>query len=70
MELESTSTSITPSADAVSQLYASGKSIVQVASELGITYGKARNLLRDSGTPLRDASARLKGRTGGKREVK
>ena len=45
------------------ELYASGKSVSEVASALSITYGKARRLIQESGTPVRDASARLKGRT-------
>lgn len=50
-------------AASVSALYTSGKSIVEVATALGITYGKARKLLAAAGTPLRDPSERLKGRT-------
>ena len=45
------------------ELYASGKSVAEVASALSVTYGKARRLIEQSGTPVRDASARLKGRT-------
>lgn len=45
------------------QLYSTGKPVVEVAKELGITYGKARRLINESGTPIRDASSRLKGRT-------
>ena len=45
------------------QLYSQGKPVVEVARELGITYGKARKLIDSSGTPIRDASSRLKGRT-------
>lgn len=44
-------------------LYTSGKPVVEVATELGVTYGKARKLITESGTPIRDASSRLKGRT-------
>ena len=40
-----------------------GKSVVEVAQELGITYGKARKLIADSGTPIRNTSDRLKGKT-------
>jgi len=36
---------------------------VEVAKELGITYGKARKLIDASGTTIRDGSSRLKGRT-------
>lgn len=45
------------------ELYASGKTVYEVAVSNGITYGKARQLIIASGTPIRDASARLKGRT-------
>ena len=45
------------------QLYSQGKPVVEVAKALGITYGKARRLIADSGTDIRDASSRLKGRT-------
>lgn len=48
---------------AAAQLYSSGKPVVEVAKELGITYGKARRLINESGTTIRDASTRLKGRT-------
>jgi len=44
-------------------LYTEGKSVVEVAQELGITYGKARKLIADSGTPIRNTSDRLKGKT-------
>lgn len=52
---------VTPQAAA--QLYSQGKPVVEVAKALGITYGKARRLIADSGTDIRDASTRLKGRT-------
>lgn len=45
------------------QLYAAGKSVAEVAAAMNITYSKARRLISESGTPVRDASARLKGRT-------
>lgn len=45
------------------ELYASGKSVAEVAAAMNITYSKARRLINESGTPVRDASARLKGRT-------
>ena len=44
-------------------LYTEGKSVVEVAQELGITDGKARKLIADSGTPIRNTSDRLKGKT-------
>ena len=53
----------TPTPQAAAQLYAEGKPIVEVAQALGVTYGKARKLINESGTPVRDASSRLKGRT-------
>jgi len=52
---------VTPQAAA--QLYSQGKPVVEVAKDLGITYGKARKLIDASGTTIRDASTRLKGRT-------
>lgn len=45
------------------QLYSAGKPVVEVARDLGITYGKARKLIDASGTTIRDGSSRLKGRT-------
>jgi len=50
-------------AQQAAQLYAQGKPVVEVARDLGITYGKARKLIAASGTDIRDASTRLKGRT-------
>jgi hypothetical protein len=45
------------------ELYAAGKSVAEVAAAMNITYSKARRLISESGVPVRDASARLKGRT-------
>lgn len=45
------------------ELYSAGKSVAEVATQMSITYSKARRLIKDSGTPVRDASSRLKGRT-------
>lgn len=45
------------------ELYASGMSVSEVAAATNVTYSKARRLIQDSGTPIRDASSRLKGRT-------
>ncbi len=45
------------------ELYASGMSVIEVARETNITYSKARKLIRDNGTEIRDGSARLKGKT-------
>jgi hypothetical protein len=53
----------TPTPEAAAQLYTEGKPVVEVAQALGVTYGKARKLINQSGTPVRDASSRLKGRT-------
>lgn len=44
-------------------LYSAGKSVIEVAQELGITYGRARKLIADSGTSIRNTSDRLKGKT-------
>ena len=44
-------------------LYRAGKSVDEVATELSITYGKARKLIAESGTPIRNTSDRLKGKT-------
>lgn len=54
-------TSVT--AEQVAALYVEGKSVDEVAKSLGITYGKARKLIQDSGTPIRNTSDRLKGKT-------
>jgi hypothetical protein len=56
-----TTSTVTPSQAA--QLYSEGKSVVEVAQALGITYGKARKLIADSGTDIRNTSDRLKGKT-------
>ena len=53
----------TASPQQAAALYSAGKSVVEVAQELGITYGKARKLISDSGTPIRNTSDRLKGKT-------
>ena len=54
-------TTVTPQQAAA--LYTAGKSVVEVAQELGITYGKARKLISASGTEIRNTSDRLKGKT-------
>ena len=56
-----TTVTVTPSE--VAELYTAGKSVDEIAKELGITYGKARKLIADSGTPIRNTSDRLKGKT-------
>lgn len=60
-EVKTMSTEIT--AKKAGELYAGGMSVVEVAREVNVTYSKARKLIQDSGTPIRDASSRLKGRT-------
>lgn len=50
-------------AEAAGRLYSTGMSVDAVAKSNGISYPKARRLIRDSGVELRDPSARLKGRT-------
>jgi hypothetical protein len=52
---------LTPQAAA--QLYTTGKTVYEIAVMNGITYSKARKLIVASGTPIRNASDRLKGRT-------
>jgi hypothetical protein len=56
-----TTSELTPQRAA--ELYMSGQTVYQVAVSNGITYGQARKLIVASGTPIRDASSRLKGRT-------
>lgn len=60
-DVTTTAAAVTPQAAAT--LYTAGKPVVEVAKELGITYGRARKLIATSGTPIRDASSRLVGRT-------
>jgi hypothetical protein len=45
------------------ELYASGQSVIEVAREYNMTYAQVRKLIGASGTPIRNASDRLKGRT-------
>lgn len=45
------------------ELYASGQTVIEVARAHGLTYSKAHKLIKASGTPIRSASDRLKGRT-------
>jgi hypothetical protein len=58
-----TTMSIEVTATKAGELYSTGKSVAEVAAALNVTYSKARRLIQDSGTPVRDASTRLKGRT-------
>ena len=63
-EIQTKGTNVTEATpQAAAQLYSQGKPVVEVAKELGITYGKARKLIDASGTTIRDSSSRLKGRT-------
>ena len=63
-EIQTKGTNVTEATpQAAAQLYSQGKPVVEVAKELGITYGKARKLIDASGTTIRDSSGRLKGRT-------
>jgi hypothetical protein len=62
-EVTTTTAAATATPQAAASLYTAGKPVVEVAKDLGITYGKARKLIAQSGTDLRDASSRLKGRT-------
>ena len=61
--VENITTTATATPQAAASLYTAGKPVVEVANDLGITYGKARKLIAQSGTDLRDPSSRLKGRT-------
>jgi hypothetical protein len=56
-------TSITLSAQQAGELYAAGQTVDQIAKGNGMSYSQARKLIVASGTPIRDASSRLKGRT-------
>ena len=57
------SESITMTAQQAGSLYVSGQTVDQIAKGNGMTYAQARKLIIASGTPIRDASSRLKGRT-------
>ena len=56
-------TTATVTANQAAALYSAGKSVDEVAKVLGITYGKARKLIAESGTGIRNTSDRLKGKT-------
>ena len=56
-------TTATITSNQAAALYSAGKSLDEVATELSITYGKARKLIAESGTPIRNTSDRLKGKT-------
>ena len=50
-------------AAAAGRMYATGMSVDAIAKASGVSYPKARRLIRESGVELRDPSERLKGRT-------
>jgi len=54
--------------EAAGTLYAAGKTVIEVSRELGVTYAKATKLIKTSGTTIRNASDRLKGRTRGSKK--
>jgi hypothetical protein len=56
-------TTATITSNQAAALYRAGKSVDEVATELSITYGKARKLIAESGTQIRNTSDRLKGKT-------
>ena len=56
-------TTATITSNQAAALYKAGKSVDEVATELSITYGKARKLIAESGTQIRNTSERLKGKT-------
>ena len=56
-------TTATTTSNQAAALYKAGKSVDEVATELSITYGKARKLIAESGTQIRNTSDRLKGKT-------
>jgi len=58
-----TEMSIELTAQRAGELYASGQTVIEVARAHGLTYGQAHKLIKASGTPIRNASDRLKGRT-------
>ena len=45
------------------QMYTEGKTVYEIAVASSTTYAKARKAIVASGTPIRNASDRLKGRT-------
>ena len=45
------------------RLYSEGKTVIEVARQYGTTYSKVRKLLAAENVEIRNASARLKGRT-------
>lgn len=55
------STELTP--QMAGELYTSGQSVIEVARAHGMTYAQVRKLLATNGTPIRNSSERLKGRT-------
>lgn len=56
-----TTSELTPQLAA--QMYAEGKTVYEIAVANSTTYARARKAIVASGTPIRNASDRLKGRT-------
>ncbi len=56
-----------PTPQQVAALYQTGKTLGEVAIELGVTYNQVRKLIKASDTPVRSSSERLKGRKYKKR---
>jgi hypothetical protein len=55
--------SIELNAQTIADQYQSGLTVAEVAAANGVTYNKIRTILKANGTPIRNASDRLKGRT-------
>ena len=53
-------TTLTP--QKANDLYVGGQTVWEIAQAHGLTYAKTRKILASAGTPIRSASARLKGR--------
>ena len=49
--------------DQAKNLYLEGRTVWEIAQGFGLTYAKTRKILASADTPIRPASARLKGRT-------
>jgi len=60
-EMSAEITPLTP--QRAGELYAGGQSVIEVARDYGMSYSQVRRFIATSGTPIRGASARLKGRT-------
>lgn len=55
--------SVELNAQTIADQYQSGLTVAEVAAANGVTYNKIRTILKANGTPIRNASDRLKGRT-------